>query len=137
VKVTDAKTNITTAQCDSVGRMIALTSPDAGLTKYMHATNGNWGSSRRNLRSVTKKIQYRYETKRLKTIVYPTMQDPSQVGAFRTPTLRNVAQTGSYMHTGRLSSLADVVDFYNAGGGTITHPPHVDGGPPPPRRIHF
>src|SRR6266545_3544432 len=73
VKVTDAKSKVTTAQYDSVGRMIALTSPDAGLTKYMYATNGNLGAKETpNLRSVTKKIQYQYETNRLKTIVYPT-----------------------------------------------------------------
>jgi cytochrome c peroxidase len=61
-------------------------------------------------------------------------QDASQVGAFRTPTLRNVVQTAPYMHTGRLSSLGDVVEFYNAGGGTITPPPPVDGGPPAPTK---
>lgn len=38
-------------------------------------------------------------------------------GAFKTPSLRNVAQTGPYMHDGRLKSLRDVVDFY-AGGGS-------------------
>ena len=37
-------------------------------------------------------------------------------GAFKTPTLRNVAQRGPYMHDGSLGNLADVVAFYNRGG---------------------
>jgi len=37
-------------------------------------------------------------------------------GAFRTPSLRNVAATGAYMHDGSLRSLDEVVAFYNAGG---------------------
>lgn len=44
-------------------------------------------------------------------------QDPSQRGQFRTPTLRNVAKSGPYMHTGHLTTLEDVVTFYAAGGG--------------------
>lgn len=37
-------------------------------------------------------------------------------GAFKTPGLRNVAETGPYFHTGELETLADVIDFYDAGG---------------------
>lgn len=37
-------------------------------------------------------------------------------GAFRTPTLREVASTGPYMHDGSLKTLEDVVDFYSDGG---------------------
>jgi len=40
----------------------------------------------------------------------------SDVGAFRTPSLRNVAVTAPYMHDGSLDTLDDVVDFYVAGG---------------------
>ncbi len=38
-------------------------------------------------------------------------------GAFRTANLRGVAQTGPYMHSGQIATLADVVDFYDRGGG--------------------
>jgi len=38
--------------------------------------------------------------------------------AFKTPTLRNVALTAPYMHDGSLSTLRDVIDFYDAGGGS-------------------
>ncbi|MEM7313710.1 MAG: cytochrome c peroxidase, partial [Planctomycetota bacterium] len=39
-------------------------------------------------------------------------------GRFRTPSLRNVAETAPYMHNGSLATLEAVVDFYNDGGGT-------------------
>jgi len=35
------------------------------------------------------------------------------IGQFKTPTLRNVAATGPYMHDGSLATLEDVVTFYN------------------------
>ena len=44
-------------------------------------------------------------------------------GAFKTPTLRNIAQTGPYMHDGSLKTLKDVVDFYVGGGSSN---PHLD-----------
>jgi cytochrome c peroxidase len=37
-------------------------------------------------------------------------------GAFRTPTLREVASAAPYMHDGSLKTLEDVVDFYSDGG---------------------
>jgi cytochrome c peroxidase len=37
--------------------------------------------------------------------------------AFKTPTLRNVALTAPYMHNGVFTTLEQVVDFYNKGGG--------------------
>lgn len=40
-----------------------------------------------------------------------------RVGAFKTPTLRSLKQTAPYMHTGALGTLADVIDFYDKGGG--------------------
>ncbi len=38
--------------------------------------------------------------------------------AFRVPSLRNVGLTAPYMHDGSLATLAQVVDWYDAGGGT-------------------
>ncbi|MBN1209155.1 MAG: cytochrome-c peroxidase [Myxococcaceae bacterium] len=37
-------------------------------------------------------------------------------GAFKTPTLRNIALTAPYMHTGELATLEDVIELYNKGG---------------------
>jgi cytochrome c peroxidase len=39
-------------------------------------------------------------------------------GAFKTPTLRNVALSGPYMHDGSLKTLRDVIDFYAGGGNS-------------------
>lgn len=43
-------------------------------------------------------------------------RDDRERGAFKTPTLREVAQTAPYMHDGSLSTLDDVVEFYSHGG---------------------
>ena len=40
----------------------------------------------------------------------------ADLGAFKTPTLRDVALTAPYMHNGSLATLTDVVEFYNTGG---------------------
>jgi len=37
-------------------------------------------------------------------------------GAFKTPTLREIAKTAPYMHDGSLKSLEDVVEHYTKGG---------------------
>lgn len=44
-----------------------------------------------------------------------TMQE-SDRRKFKTPTLRNVAETSPYMHDGSQKTLRDVVEFYNKGG---------------------
>ena len=40
----------------------------------------------------------------------------SDLGRFKTPTLRNVAVTAPYMHDGSLKTLEEVVEFYDKGG---------------------
>ncbi|MDH4107129.1 MAG: c-type cytochrome [Gammaproteobacteria bacterium] len=44
----------------------------------------------------------------------------SSMGAFKTPTLRNIAVTAPYMHDGSLATLREVVEHYNNGG--VTNP---------------
>jgi cytochrome c peroxidase len=41
---------------------------------------------------------------------------PTDDAAFKTPTLREVAQTAPYMHDGSLATLEEVVDYYDRGG---------------------
>jgi cytochrome c peroxidase len=41
---------------------------------------------------------------------------PQDLGAFRTPSLRNASLRRSFMHNGRFSTLEEVVDFYDRGG---------------------
>ena len=43
-------------------------------------------------------------------------QDDADTGAFKTPTLRDVARSGPYMHDGSLATLEQVVDLYAQGG---------------------
>ena len=47
---------------------------------------------------------------------FAVTENLTQVGAFKTPTLRNIEFTQPYMHDGSLETLEDVVDFYNNGG---------------------
>jgi cytochrome c peroxidase len=42
--------------------------------------------------------------------------DSRDLGAFKTPTLRDIELTGPYMHDGSIRTLLDVVRFYNQGG---------------------
>jgi cytochrome c peroxidase len=52
----------------------------------------------------------------------PTSVDPSMTGAFRTPTLRCVAGRPTFMHTGQVASLDDVVAFFDEGGNSTGYP---------------
>ena len=47
---------------------------------------------------------------------YLVTKDSKDIGAFKTPTLRDVELTGPYMHNGSIKTLLDVVRFYNQGG---------------------
>ncbi len=42
-------------------------------------------------------------------------------GAFKTPTLRSIAETAPYMHDGAFKTLEEVVSFLNSGGGANAH----------------
>jgi len=53
---------------------------------------------------------------------YSETKQEKDKGAFKTPTLRNIAQTAPYMHDGSQATLEDVVEWYAKGG----HPnPHL------------
>lgn len=43
-------------------------------------------------------------------------KDPNDLGKFKVPTLRNIAQTAPYMHDGRFATLEEVIEHYNEGG---------------------
>jgi cytochrome c peroxidase len=49
---------------------------------------------------------------------YAITQNPADKGAFKTPTIRDVALRAPYMHNGSEKTLEDVVDLYNVGGRT-------------------
>lgn len=46
----------------------------------------------------------------------PRRYDQEYRGGFKTPSLRNVAETAPYMHTGAYATLEEVIDLYNDGG---------------------
>jgi cytochrome c peroxidase len=49
--------------------------------------------------------------------LYHKTKRPGDKGKFRTPSLRELKWTAPYMHNGALETLADVVAFYDRGGG--------------------
>jgi len=56
---------------------------------------------------------------------YLVTKEQKDIGAFKTPQLRNVALTAPYMHDGSEKTLADVIAFYDRGGNPN---PWLDGG---------
>jgi cytochrome c peroxidase len=56
---------------------------------------------------------------------YVTTKQPKDIGAYKTPGLRDVALTAPYLHDGSEATLLDVVNFYDKGGEPN---PYLDGG---------
>ena len=54
---------------------------------------------------------------------YNVTKDEKDKGAFKTPTVREIASTAPYMHDGGFKTLEEVVDFYDKGG---TPNPNLD-----------
>ena len=52
---------------------------------------------------------------------YMETKNQEDIGAFKTPTLREIARTAPYMHDGRFKTLEEVVKFYNQGGVKNPH----------------
>lgn len=71
--------------------------------EQFHNTGVSWGSDDTGRHAVTRREADR--------------------GAFKTPSLRNVALTAPYMHDGSLATLEQVVEFYDGGGNPN---PHLD-----------
>lgn len=53
---------------------------------------------------------------------YEATRDPADLGKFRTPSLRNVAQAGPWMHNGLFPDLRGLLRMYNVGMGRETPP---------------
>ena len=66
--------------------------------------------------------------------------NPADNGKFKVPSLRNIALTGPFMHDGRFTTLAEVVEFYNS---EVQAHPNLDrrlrqvGPNGPPRRLNL
>lgn len=48
---------------------------------------------------------------------FAVTKNPSDMGAFKTPTIRDVARRAPYLHDGSEKTLESVIDFYDRGGG--------------------
>lgn len=51
---------------------------------------------------------------------------PDDWGAFKTPSLRNVARTAPYMHQGQFAALSDVLRYYSTLEGAVRHGHHQE-----------
>lgn len=56
---------------------------------------------------------------------YLVTKQPKDIGAFKTPGLRNITLTAPYMHDGSEATLESVIEFYDKGGAPN---PNLDGG---------
>jgi cytochrome c peroxidase len=52
---------------------------------------------------------------------YMVTKNAEELGAFKTPTLREISRSAPYMHDGRFKTLEAVVNFYNQGGVKNPH----------------
>ncbi|MFQ3646302.1 MAG: MbnH family di-heme enzyme [Anaerolineae bacterium] len=62
------------------------------------------------------------------TGVHEITNNPSDMGRFRPPTLRNIELTAPYMHDGSIATLEEVIQFYADGGRLITEGPNAGDG---------
>jgi len=61
----------------------------------------------------SKTAENRSQSESCQDLVYLNSETPEAIGAFKTPTLRNIAQTGPYMRDGRFETLRQVLEHYN------------------------
>lgn len=59
----------------------------------------------------------------VETGLYARTGDPDDMGRFRTPSLRGVAETGPWGHDGSFGSLGDIIDAYARGGRLLVGGP--------------
>lgn len=55
----------------------------------------------------------RLESESCKDLDFLDSETPEAIGAFKTPTLRNISETGPYMRDGRFETLRQVLEHYN------------------------
>jgi len=72
-----------------------------------------------------------------KTGVHAVTDDPMDMGKFKAPTLRNIAETGPYMHDGSVPTLEFAIEHHNAGGRTVATGPNKGVGADNPLKSEF
>ncbi len=68
------------------------------------------------------------------TGLYARTGDPADMGRFRVPSLRGVAETGPWGHDGSFSSLGDIIDAYARGGRLLVGGPWPGDGATSPHK---
>ena len=63
--------------------------------------------------------------------------EPTDMGRFKSPTLRNIALTAPYLHDGTAETLGEVIDIYAAGGRVIEEGENAGDGSTNPFRSTF
>ena len=95
--------------------------PQTGLNNIPAADDGRFKDTPGLLASAFNRdgiYSDKTDTGKLQTI--PAVLPDDWKGRFRTPSLREVALTAPYMHSGQFATLSDVIDFYKAGGNADT-----------------
>ena len=112
------------SRCHLVGKHNSLFTDDrfhdtgTGYARSMHGVSAQaiWSSPGQQLQLAPGAVNASSETAPNDLGRYEITRQPADRWKFRTPSLRNVAVTGPYMHDGSLASLDEVVAFYNRGG---------------------
>ena len=70
--VTDTQGHVTSAQYDTLGRVVSVDSPDAGRTEWRYDLAGNVREQQTaRLRALGQRVTYQYDFNRLHRVVYP------------------------------------------------------------------
>ncbi|AUX27827.1 uncharacterized protein SOCEGT47_084250 [Sorangium cellulosum] len=129
VEVEDAEGNVTTATYDTLGRMVSLDSPDAGLIEWAYDRVGNLREKQTaKLRELSQRITYEYDFNRLRQVTCPTSTarvytygGPELAGT-RTDEARRDARNAARRHRDRAH-----VSASEAGTAPVGAGPHADG----------
>ena len=85
-----------------------------GPTNVFHNIGSGWDKNRKQFFNAANSIDLgRFQVVRQTLVGHYSTHD---IGAFKTPTMRNLSQTAPYLHDGSEKTLMDVIDFYNEGG---------------------
>jgi len=99
------------------GNTAALSAEEQLGMKLFFSSKTNCSSCHRGFNFTT----YNFENNGLDSVYADNgrqrfTNDPADEALFKVPSLRNVGLTAPYMHNGKLSSLAAVINHYNSGG---------------------
>ena len=89
------------------------------------AKNKDFAALARRAASVTDAAELAFHPEFSELGRFVVTRQPKDIGAFKTPGVRDIALTAPYMHDGSEATLMDVVNFYDRGGEPN---PYLDGG---------